>query len=187
VIEARALELGGETHEETAQARAARLERSMRFGERREHFRNSVEGVRVASEEFDRLEQELRRLITEIAGSIHLELKRAQTHIVVLGLGIGMSVQWHSHYRNSLDDTKLAVHIWNRHPPFPGVHNFDQPKRLSTIEFDFDLTPSGAYAWRQSSSGGREFGTVELADFVLRHHMGEAQRRKPSLSDYLDD
>jgi hypothetical protein len=58
VIEDRIQKLGGEPHQETVEARAARLERSLKFAEKRKRFLGSEIGVSVANKEFEALQNE---------------------------------------------------------------------------------------------------------------------------------
>ena len=178
VIEARIEELGGEPHEETVQERAARLERSIKFNEKRERFLNSPEGVNSANEAYEALRIELERLISSIktaAASIPLIMKHAQGHIVIIGLSKGLSVNWYYRYTNTLDKSYLDVSLWDGHPPFPGIrHLLEEPKVLQTKRFNFDLLPSGEVCWISSSSDKRVFSTTDLASFILRHYMDEA-------------
>jgi hypothetical protein len=182
VIEARVQELGGEPREESVQERAARFERSRRFSEERRQFLNSDAGVNAANKEFAAFTSEVQRLISEIkesASSITFQLKEAREQFVVLGLRIGLSVDWRFRYRNTLGDVRLHVVIWNKHPPFPGIRHFDEPKRLASKTFTFDLLPSGQYCWRSDENQDQSFGTEELAGFVLKYYIDEAETYEP--------
>jgi hypothetical protein len=68
VIEDRVKALGGEPKEETVFERAARLERSVKFAERKSRFLNSYDGVNAARGEFDDLREELKVLIASLKG-----------------------------------------------------------------------------------------------------------------------
>lgn len=178
MIEARVQELGGEPREESVQERAARFERSRKLSGERRQFLNSDAGVNSANKEFATLTSAVQRLILEVngsAGSIALQLKETREQFVILGLRIGLSVDWRYRYRNTLDDARLHVILWNTHPPFPGIQHFDEPKRLANLTFTFDLLPSGQYCWRSDEDKERSFGTEELAGFVLKHYIDEAE------------
>jgi hypothetical protein len=176
VIEARVQEQGGEPHEETVQERAARLERSVKFAERRDKFLNSFEGVNLANQEFDFLHKELQHLVMEIRDSINLNVKRANEQIVVLGLGfLSLKLYWKCRYTNRLDKAELVLEIWEGHPPFPGIINFDN-RKLNSLTFRFDLTPSETYIWHQSLSN-RQYQSTELASFILKQLMEEVQKQ----------
>jgi len=92
IIESRIEELGGEPHEESVQDRATRLERQLRFAEKRNNFLNSHEGVEAANREFDSFRGELNRLAESIkaaTASLSLTLKCAANQIVVL-----FNIEW---------------------------------------------------------------------------------------------
>lgn len=180
VIEARIEELGGEPHEESVQDRAARLERSLIFKEKREKFLNSSEGVNSANEEYYKLQAELERLITSIistTASMHLTIKKAQGFLVVLGLIYGLSVNWFYRYSNTLDKSYLDVSLWNGHPPFPGIHHWEEPNALHSKRFNFELLQSGGVCWISSGSDKRVYTTIDLASYVLRYYMDKASEK----------
>ena len=95
VIEALVEECGGEAHEESAQERAARLERSLKFKERRQRFLNSYEGVQAASKTFEKFESELKQQLPEITdtgNSIKFQIKCDGPSIDVLAMDIRFSL-----------------------------------------------------------------------------------------------
>jgi hypothetical protein len=176
VIEARVQEQGGEPHEENVQERAARLERSIKFAERRDKFLNSFEGVDLANKEFDFLHKELQHLVMGIRDSINLNVKRVNEQIVVLGLAfLSLKLYWKCRYTNSLDKAELVLEIWEGHPPLPGIINFDN-RKLNSLTFKFGITPSETYVWHQSISN-TQYQTTELASFVLKQLMEEEQKQ----------
>jgi hypothetical protein len=179
VIEARVEELGGEPHEETVTERAARLERSLTFRERRKQFLRSSEAVTAADKEFDTLRTELEQLVASVrasASSISIELKYAPRQIVMLGLLQGLSINWRRYYGkryygNSLENAYLNVELWDSHPPFQGIIHYEKPNRLDTMDFTFDLLPSDQQCWVSSDSTARAFATKDLASFLLKYFM----------------
>jgi hypothetical protein len=105
VIEARVEELGGEPRkEESVAEQAARLERSLKFDERKTRFLNSYKGVNAAQGEFEDLREELEGLIASLKQltSIVLQLKTKNRQIVLLGevyaagMSRGLSIDWRS-------------------------------------------------------------------------------------------
>jgi hypothetical protein len=184
VIEARVQEHGGKPHEETVVEQAARLERSIKFAERRDEFFNSPEGVSVANQEFEVLDKELQRLVSEINNSISLNIKQdirprlAEKKVVILGFGLGLSINWKCPFINVLDKTELIVEFWEGHPPFPGISlvmNFEDYK-LKSLKFTFYLTPSEKHVWHQHISN-KQYGTKELASFILTQFIQEIKNR----------
>lgn len=181
VIEARIEELGGEPHDETVQERSARLGRSIDFENRREQFLQSQDGEVAARKQFHELRLELERLlasITETATSFTIQLKVVPQLIVILGLRHGLSVTPVNIYREDLHKRQLqvAVILWDGHPPFPGlIYVFDPPKKLQTINFTFDLLATGQVGWVSDGPNRRTYATNELASFILKYYMDDAQ------------
>jgi len=178
VIEARVQEQGGEAREETVQERADRLARFRRFAERRDRFRNSFDGVNVANKEFRFLYEELHRLINEIKNSVSFDINQDENQIVISGFGdYKLNLYWKCHCRNSLEDAVLFFDIWGADRLIPGINSmFSEKRQLTSFEFQFDLTPYETYVWYHSASN-RQFGTLELASFILKCFMDEGQKR----------
>jgi len=182
VIERRVQELGGSPHEETVQERASRLERALAFSEKRKQFLASESGVRTANDEFNILHNELSRLVVEIQGaakSLSYSVKRARyfgDHIVILGLDLNLSVVWYNRFSNTLKDSELTLTVWEGHPPYPGIMQFDRPKQLQSLKFRFDLNPYGEYRWQTVGGDQRQFATKELAAFCLKYFMDAEQK-----------
>jgi len=179
-IEARVQELGGEPREETVAERAARLERALLFEGTRKQFLNSDKGVGAANGEFERLRVLLGQQVTSAnhaARSISLMLKTAPRLILVLGLRhLVLSVHWDYQYANTLDGSQLEVTLWNGHPPFPGIMLFENPKKLQTADFAFDLAPNEEPCWVAKDAEHRAYTTDELACYIVKHYMDCAAR-----------
>jgi len=181
VIEARIEELGGEPSEETVTNMATRLDRSLKFQEKRENFLHSVEGVNTANKEFEALYEELEKLIKAIKTSVSsfsIQLRRTRCQIVVLSLGRGLSIDWQCHYANSLRNAQLDVTLWRGHPPFVGQAFLEKPKKLRTERFIFDLLPSEQCCWMSSGQEARPYTTEDLASFALKSCMNQDERRR---------
>lgn len=180
IIEARIEELGGEPHEESVVERTARLDRSLKFSEKRKRFLKSEVGVGAANEEFEVLRKELEQLIAavkESTSSLSFTLKNAQRQIIILGPTAALSVNWRYSYANSLDNAQLDVSLWRGHPPFPGVIHWDEPTELRSEHFTFDLLSNEQHCWMSSGSHSRAYTSKELASFVLKYCMDEADAR----------
>jgi hypothetical protein len=174
IIEARLSELGVQTREENAVDRAARLHRSMVFEGKRKAFANSIEGVNLSNTSFNEIERFLHAKIGEIetAGiSLKFEIKRHQRTVIVLGLKKCLNVQWHYSYANSLEGAHLDIELWDGHPPFPGVYYaWDNPRKLRTHKFTFQLLQSDVGAWVNQSGDG-SYDAAGIADFALHFYM----------------
>jgi hypothetical protein len=182
VIEARIQELGGEPREESVPDRAARFERSRKLSEHRQQFLNSEPGVNAANAEFETLTSVVQRLVAAIkesASGVSLQVKTARCQLLVLGLRVGLSVEWRYQFRNTLDNAKLYVTLWNTHPPFPGIHHFDEPRMLGQETFTFDLLPSGECCWASDGYVERSFDAQQLGDHILKYYIDEAESYSP--------
>jgi hypothetical protein len=180
VIEARVQEQGGRPHEETVQERAVRLDRELKFNERRDKFLNSFEGVRAANQEFEFLDKEIQRLVEEIKNSINLNIKRdinpaAAQQIVILGFKLGLKLIWKCPFNNTLDNSVLVLEFWDNHPPFPGIINLDA-KKMKEIIFKLEFTLSDKYMWKRPSNNN-QYDTKHLASFILKQFMDEVQKQ----------
>jgi hypothetical protein len=183
VIEARVQAQGGEPHEETVLERAARFKRELKFNERRDKFINSFEGVNVANDEFEFLNNELQRLTKEIKKSINLNIlldirpNVAEKKILIMGFGIGLRIIWICPFTNELYKSELVLELWKGHPPFPGISSIIgfESNNYKSLKFKFDLTPSGTYIWLQSTSN-TQYLTTELASFILKQFMEEVKK-----------
>lgn len=185
VVEARIQERGGQPRQKTAPERAKRLNRALEFAAKRGRFLHSEEGVKAANEEFELLRTELERLLSEInkLGCFSFELVTDQHLIAVVGLGIGLGIEWRYHCGNSLDYAKLVTGLWSGFPPlqFPGRIQLKQPQQIWKTEFDFDLLPVNERRWVTVGPQTRAYATRELADFLLKNLMEQcdpAQKRK---------
>lgn len=181
VIESRVQELGGSPSEESIGDRAKRLERSLQFKERREKFYSSHEGVQVSNSEFEKLGNELEALLDTIktsTESISYTLKRANRQIVILGPHGGLSINWVSHYANSLTDSKLDVILYQGHPPFPGVTHWDEPIKKGSLKFKIDLLTPDMPGWKSTYPTKREFTTEALAEYIIKFYMEHAEPKE---------
>lgn len=181
VIEARVEECGGEPHEESVQERAARLERSLTFNERRRRFLGSDEGVRTANQEFEQFEKEFKVLIDGIKDSgvsLSFAVKRSGRQIVILGLNMGFNLTFRQRYTNSLTEAALIFSVYDDNPPFSGTTTFGSSIRLCEMKFTFDITPADDRIWVASSGEGQRFSTKDLSSFLLKSFMDEGQKNK---------
>lgn len=173
VIEARLSELGVETRAESAVDRAARLHRAMEFEGKRKAFVSSMEGVNASNDSFNAIEQSLCAKIQEIeAAGITLKfvMKRHQRIIVVLGLKKCLNVQWHYSYANSLEGAHLDIELWDGHPPFPGLHSWDKPRKRHSHKFTFQLLQSGVGGWVNQREDSN-YDADGIANFALHFYM----------------
>jgi hypothetical protein len=170
VIEARVQELGGEPRDESVADKAARVQRSIQFAERRKQFLHSYEGVSASNAEFGVITSEVQSQLDALkntAPSFQLSLKSQQRRLAILGRGPAVHVYWNYHFANSLDDAHLEVTLWRGHPPWPGVMHWEQPQELQRKTFTFDLLPTDEYRWVSSAKEGQSYSSKDLASYIL--------------------
>lgn len=179
VIEARVQELGGTPREETVTDRAMRLARSLEYEKRRKRFLNSDEGVRAAHSAFDQLLASFENLIRDIQASapgISLTLKHSRHHIVILGPGPALSIEWNARYSNSLDGACLE---WREHPPFLGImHVFDEPTRTVSERFQLDLSPDDSFCWKPATADAPPVPTGDLPTLILKRWLEQSEKHR---------
>lgn len=171
VIEARLGELGAPTRTETAVERAMRLSRAMDFKRRHEEFPRTEHAVDEANRSFSEVASHISSELAKIKSAeipLHLELKQQRLKAAVVGLEHGLLLRWVYQYRNSLDGAYLAIEIWDGHPPLDGMMVWDEPKKIRSERFKFELLPSGAGGWTR---GDDAFDAEALAEFALRYYM----------------
>ena len=173
VIEALVAKSGGKPRHESVLDRAARFHREQDYQQKRKLFSTSIAGVNAAKEAFEKLASGAQRLVSEIIGVTNLDvtLRRWDSRIAVLGFSVGMLIYWHCRYSNSLQDSKLEASLWNGHPPFPGIVNYDRPTSLSSRTFQFDLSPSNQHVWIENEKKDREYSSELLAEVLFKYMM----------------
>ncbi len=172
-IEARVQEHGGEPHEETVIERGARLKRSLDFEDKRNKFRYSAEGVRVANVEFETLKAEIIRLIeklTQVGSGIELQtINRSDREIIISGLDIWLSVQWECG-RYNLENSELRLILWDGDPTLSIIVRGSTLEKLDEEIISFDVVPTGDYRWIESSKG-RSFSGKDLSCHIVKYFM----------------
>lgn len=180
VIEARIAELGAKPREETVLDHAARMNREAEFQKRRKEYLRSPDGVRQSDESFYRMGAEFERLRDELAkmgGEQSIRVRRSGLEMVVAGFGHALSFYW-QRYANAVDDCELRVALWNGHPPFPGVRIIEEPSRLASRIFHFELSRSGHGVWIEAQKKDREYSGEELAAMLLRWLMDRGAKTR---------
>lgn len=172
VIEARVQELGGLTHEETVEEHAQRLERRMRFDERREKFQWEV-GVAAAQREVANLKVAMEESAAAVRRSstlIPLSIVQDWQTVYIVGLGRALGVNWKQASSNHLGNAVLRAVLYTHKPAGPGHMNFEDPSVVESMRFRFDLLPSEEGGWF-SEETQRTFSTLELSDFLTKYYL----------------
>ena len=182
VIDARFQELGGEPKVETLDHRAARIERDLNYEKSRENYLRSDEGVQSANESFASLKDAVLEAVPRLqsaAPSLRISVKHQDRQVVLLSDGLSLSINWQRRYINTLNESLLETTIWQGHPPFPGIHFFEEPTLIHQLSLAPDLDPSGTHAWSiKAASGKRLMSGSEAAEHILRWWLDKASKHK---------
>jgi len=162
VIEAKVQEFGGIPKEETVEDYAVRLGEDIAFEKEKEGFFNSHDGVKTAREEFSNIYNELNKCAKsetiQNAGFIfNLGRKRDnECFAVIMGLKIEFDLV--IHYGNSLADSFLELLLLKLE------RRWDDPKKLYSTKYTFDIRKSKEYGWRAISGDNIFFTSKQLAE-----------------------
>jgi hypothetical protein len=170
-IEARLEELGATSRPESPVERAARLDRDLIFKRNHEEYARSDKAVRDSNESLKDVERYVRERVEKISAlgvQFGLEVKVSRGMIVVVGPKAGLRIFWQYHYANSLDGSHLDIEVWSHHPPMPGVHFWEDPKKRASQRFHFELLRSGEGGWTKDDEA---YNAEALADFALTYYM----------------
>lgn len=175
VIEARAREVGGTPHEESAVEKAKRIKRESQLAEERKGFLNSPAGVMAAREELDRLFGILEAKAAEIASEADYWIKTERTKdgrgIDALVAGTSLGIRWIPRWNNTLNDSELSICYWRGPPPRSGQIFFDGSDQITEIIYEFDRDSAGLLLWRIQH--GKKVATSEqLVEEHLKKLMG---------------
>jgi hypothetical protein len=170
VVDSKVQSAGGSSGEETAVERAARLRRAQSFAQERELFRTRPEGQKAAQAELQNIFSLIKESIETINGEsgFHLQFKEKDIYEAVVVGGLGLSLRWHFTWNNRLQDARLEVKVWDRHPPFPNIMQVERPQVLVSRDFEFDLSTSRTLVWRGKFRPNREYDAEQIADFCLK-------------------
>lgn len=172
VLEARVQELGGQSHEETVEERAARLARAIAFDDRRKKFRGD-EGAHASHAEVEALIARLETLANSVvqAATIKIAVMRMGRSAYLIGLGRALGITWKMPYGNSLNDSHLDVVLFSHPPAGPGQMQFEKPQHVRSMRLVFDLLPSEVGGWILDDAHRKSFSTGDLASFLMKFYM----------------
>ena len=117
----------------------------------------------------------------KISGVAEFVVKRPpQGHaLCLLRKTLGMVISWQRQYANTLSDAVLDISYWNGHPPWPGIMHFGEPRKIRSVKYDFDITPSNELVWTPRSTTTKQLLSNELlVDAVLKSFLEEDYKRQ---------
>ena len=158
--------MGGETREETIEAKASRLAMELEFKQEKRVLFSSEKGVRLANEEAEKLFEKIQRYYDSIISatkSIKLEAERARNQFAIYGYSHTLYISWSQHYGNTLKDSELSISLWEGFLDV-GKRRFfhfrdEEPSKISSRIFTFDIDPMQKGFWCER---GRCYSSDEI-------------------------
>lgn len=174
-IKVRLQEIGSQIQKETAKKRAKQIEGQVAFRAEKERLFSSIEGVKGFENEFNIISQEISRIVDDISKEIkgiNIQCWSESYHCVATSGSVSIAVNWRPRYANDLHHSPLRIIEFNGRLLLPQERGrfmpAFEPKKLSTYEFDPDITSVMKWCWRAKFHDKKYFSSSELADFSLK-------------------
>jgi hypothetical protein len=173
ILEARIVEAGGETVEQTAEDHAMNVARRL---EKRLEVRNWLlrpEALQAAVKEFESLVSVLEdqaRSLGEKQRTIRIELEVSRQYGVLAVLRTPLASTtfgWHTEYSNSLNGSALTVREYNGAYLLYRRHD-EILKCASTTEYQFAVSEASEYGWVLRRDETEFYASEALADHYLK-------------------
>jgi len=173
-ISALIIERGGEDRQETVADRTERLQRAIRFQERREQFFRSAEDGRE-------VEAAAKRAIDFVEAwaqsgeASPLQLQRHRNNLSLLlvfplpNSAPSFVLGWRQQYVNDLANARLELQFWDGVPPWKNLirfHEVDHPRK--TLKYMPDLTLTGELIWIDEENHEHQFPDGEAGEHLCR-------------------
>lgn len=179
IIETKVQQVGGTTREESLEDRATRIKREMDFEKEKEQFLSSSPGVKAANEDVEKIVETMITQINNISSKTQIKFRTEQNKknedrwVEIHSDTHCISVDWHYHYANNLQDSHLDVELWKDGRPREGrdFYPYALPRNILKKKFVFDRVLS-ENVWK---SGKEVFSSKKLAEYCVK-----------LLIDYLD-
>jgi len=154
----------GSFKEESYKERFARQEKEKRAAQEREGFLTSEAGVQAAKIDFEKLCDEILRQAADVG--LNVDKLRQGNFLYMVFEKIGFSLGWNSRFSNTLDKSALELSLWNGTPPIPGRINYDEPSKIASRTYKFDIDREKNTGW--IGANGSLLGVAQLAEESLR-------------------
>jgi hypothetical protein len=188
IIEYKLQETGVVAKSETPVDRAKRLKERMDAESKKRKLFASSQGVQLAWNELQNLFKNLEKLSIVIDKSAKINLRCSKSlntypyspinWFDIRGPNAGLSVEWKVKYENTLDAAVLITSFMDKIMSRNGrdIFDYDKPKTLEKINFNFDMDLAGEYGWRY----GRDedfLSSEKLAELVIKKLMDHIHNR----------
>jgi len=155
------------TQKETFEERAVRQKKEILWEKERKEFLASEAGVQSALKEVSSLFE----IITKKSEDSGFDVKPGKRFGNALPLfcdNVSMTIDWHYHYANSLEEANLEVILWKGPPPIPGAMRFEDPVKLVLKKYTFDRSWEKNIGWRHGVGNSPLLTTEMLAEECLQ-------------------
>jgi hypothetical protein len=93
---------------------------------------------------------------------------------MLVGKPVVLTVEYRTHYANSLDKAVLVAEFYDGVPRLPGLVVWGEPRTLKTWRFKFELVGPGQTAW---VGQGSAHAPEAMAEFLLKGFLELQQRQ----------
>jgi hypothetical protein len=187
IIENMVIQNGGKVHEETPLELAARVERRRNAEQKRKDFLNSVEGVRIANNEFQILcekMKEIAELISSQSNLYNCEIDFSNDLLMINCCATTFYCHWLRRAINTLHGYLLEVSIVGSRSRFSN----ERQKDLYKEYYVFDKNLSEQIGWHEKENEKKFYLSEQLADLSIKIFLqtidNEIARREKNQDDW---
>ena len=156
------------------------IDSALSFKARRNRWYTSEEGVVTAKQEFDRLCEELERLINSSnskAEVFKIDFSKGQdSHCTASCMGVSLSITWSCKHPDTLAESVLLVKgnktIFN----MEGIQSFTEQDNLYNSEFDVDMHQDSKIKWKKRDNTSA-YTTWGLANYLFTNLINDIHDR----------
>lgn len=167
-IENKLQTMGVDTREPSLEEKATGLNRQLVGARTRKEFLESQKAIPIAHSEANLVYKRFTEAAEEIGknnAELRGELTREPEGMVIKLRGFRLFVGWRIYYMNSLQNS--ALHVWLSEID-RNHFNWDPKYRyIRQDEFDFSMSLSDEYGWRNRTSRDRFYSSKEVAELAV--------------------
>ncbi len=179
IIEARVQEAGGLVREETITDKALRFDRELNRENQRKEFLGSSDGANAAKRELESLFDKLQAMTSEISASTQFKFSTQRgSHDFIINSKdyVAVRVNWSMEYGNTLSGARLMVALYKGQLSLKGGVYLENPTRLDSRTFYFDVDKIGRNGWLRKNSSASICSTQELAESCMSWLMEQLKK-----------
>jgi hypothetical protein len=181
VIDARVAEAGGETREETARERSARLETIEQAKEKRRILLRTELGVTLARQQLNELYGYIGEQVAAIqqeAPTLQINFRQRDRDVICVSTpGRSFTMGWSQQWGNSLDQASLFVRVI--HGPYSLDGRTSEDNILEEVRIHFTIDDSDHPGWIIDQEPKRVYSSRTLAERFLNDIVDHAHDDPP--------